>query len=235
MSDDEDDRILQRFVAGLPVAEDELARAVAMRATERSIVVDALLRGLEDDEPAARLRIAERAGELTALAPEIAAALVRQAAIDDDARVRAACADALHAHGLAAPGDPAETAMATRRGLRFPALRLFAVTARSADGSGTRTTLTSRHGDGGRIGGHVTDDGRGGAIVTVTDLPSAFERTRPFLLGDLGPGPLTPIAEAEAVVGPDRSASFSIAAVDGSAREVARWLEVGELAVFDES
>jgi hypothetical protein len=237
MSDDADDRILQRFVAGLPVDGDALARAVAMRATERSIVVDALLRSLQDDEPAVRLRIAERAAELTDLAPEVAAALIRQAAVDEDERVRAACADALHAHGLAAPGDPgeAEAAAVARRGLRFPALRLFALTARSGDGGGARTTLTSRHGDPVRLDGRITDDGAGGAVVTVAGLPETFEGTRPFLLGDLGPGPLSPIAEAEEVVGTDRTARFAIAAVDGSAREVARWLSIGELAVFDAS
>ena len=64
MSSQDDIRAIDRFVAGLPVDHEELATALAARAIDRAIVVDAMLFALESDEDAVRLRAAKRSARM---------------------------------------------------------------------------------------------------------------------------------------------------------------------------
>jgi hypothetical protein len=95
------DRALDRFVAGLPVGEAELAEAVAARAVDATIVVNALLRGLNDEAAIVRLRSSRRVAKMAELPPRLAVELRRLAAADTDRRVRAAAETALVAHEAA--------------------------------------------------------------------------------------------------------------------------------------
>jgi hypothetical protein len=99
------DHALDRFVAGLPVDEEELSTAVAASAVDAAIVVDALLRGLEDESPVIRARAAHRVERMIDIAPRLEARLRQLAADDDDVRTRERAAAALRAHALAVPGE----------------------------------------------------------------------------------------------------------------------------------
>lgn len=121
MTSRDDERALQRYVAGLDVDEDDLVPAVTARAVDRSIVADALIDALSAPESTVRLRAAERAARMAEPVPRVVAALTLAASTDVDLRVRAAAEHALRTHGLpgtgAAPAAPAdETAIARARG-----------------------------------------------------------------------------------------------------------------------
>lgn len=115
------DRAVDRFVAGLDVDDEELATAVAARAVDATIVIEALLLGLQDDSPVVRIRSAKRVGRLIELPSRLEARLRQLAVSDADRRVRDGADAALHAHGKSLDGsrDPAQ--VATRRGSRVPA------------------------------------------------------------------------------------------------------------------
>lgn len=117
------ERVLQRAVAGLPVAEDELESAIdhaetceicgprfELRRADTSIegtdmaevpveptalFARALTAALSAPEPVARLRAAARLGSFEQLAPRALIALVAAASEDPDERVRAAAIAAL--------------------------------------------------------------------------------------------------------------------------------------------
>lgn len=110
------DRALHRFVAGLPVDEDALADAVAARAVKATIVVNAMLLGLEDDAPVVRMRAARRVAELVELPPRLAARLRQLGATDADLRVREAAEAALRAHEPEREPKPEPTRTIARLG-----------------------------------------------------------------------------------------------------------------------
>lgn len=92
------DRALDRFVAGMRVDEDDLADAVAARAVDVALIVDALLLGLNNDAAEIRLRAAKRIARLVALPPRLEERLHDLAAKDPNRHVRAAAEAALLAH-----------------------------------------------------------------------------------------------------------------------------------------
>lgn len=106
MSSRDDERALQRYVAGLDVDEDRLAPAVTARAVERSIVAEALIDALAAAEATVRLRAAERAARMAEPVPRVVAALTLTAGTDVDRRVRAAAEHALRTHGLDELSEP---------------------------------------------------------------------------------------------------------------------------------
>jgi hypothetical protein len=105
----DDKRAIERFIAGLATDEQALADALWARAVDRAIVVDALLDALAGRERATRLTAARRVTGMASVAAAVAARLMLLAVEDDDPGVRDACADALRAHGLRVPGDPADS------------------------------------------------------------------------------------------------------------------------------
>lgn len=111
------DRALDRFVAGMPVDEDDLADAVAARTVDVALIVDALLLGLDDDAAEIRLRAAERIARLVALPPRLQARLHRLAATDTNRHVRAAAEATLLAHEPQVDPKPPGRAEALRAAL----------------------------------------------------------------------------------------------------------------------
>jgi hypothetical protein len=97
MSSD-DDRTIERFIAGVRVDEADLAAAAARRAVDRTIVVDALVRALEHPEAAVRLLTAQRLARMTNVGDVLVGRLTYAAGGDPDLRVRAAARAALRIH-----------------------------------------------------------------------------------------------------------------------------------------
>src|SRR3954463_13197420 len=95
---DDDDRAIDRFVAGAPVDADALAMAITAKATDRAVVVEALLKNLASDEAIVRVRAAERVARMPDVAPAVAARLRELAVNDAHPGAREACAAALRAH-----------------------------------------------------------------------------------------------------------------------------------------
>jgi hypothetical protein len=236
VSSDEDRQALERFVAGLPVDPDVLARAVTARAAERTVVIDALLRALAAPEPVARHRVARRAARMAELDPRLAHALTGVAAADPDARVRAACVEALREHGLPVPGEsPSQPVLARRpwrvrlelnlqgtaRGKSDPARVLKIVVTYKEDAPGFAATLR--------------EDGPDGLRVELAGLPPAFAGTRPMLRGATETGlPLTPIAAAAEPVSTEGDVTITIPASVGTFDQVARLLRnQADLVVLD--
>jgi len=100
------DPAIDRFVASLPVDEDELATAVAAKAVDATIVVEALLRGLEDESPVIRARAARRVELMVEVPPRLEARLRLLADADADRRTREAAAAALRAHRPRVADEP---------------------------------------------------------------------------------------------------------------------------------
>lgn len=92
------ERALDRFVVGLPVDEGDLVDAVAARAVDAALVVDALLIGLGDSGSAVRMRTAMRIEMLSVLPSRLEARLRQLAASDPSRGVRDAAEAALLAH-----------------------------------------------------------------------------------------------------------------------------------------
>jgi hypothetical protein len=104
VSTDDDKRAVERFIAGLAADERALAAAISARAVDRAIVVEALLGALGCPVAATRLSAAQRVARMACIAPPVTARLASIAVEDGDGTVRAACAAALHDHGLPMPG-----------------------------------------------------------------------------------------------------------------------------------
>lgn len=100
------DRTIERYVAGLPVGEDDLVVAVTARAIDATIVVEALLRGLDHGSPVIRARAAKRVGRMADIPQRLSARLQQVEASDADHRVRESAEVALLAHRVAVPSDP---------------------------------------------------------------------------------------------------------------------------------
>jgi hypothetical protein len=251
-----DNRTLQRFVAGLPVGNDELAEAVAARAVGRAIVIDALLSGLADAEPAARRSTAERIGRMAMIVPEVAARLRVNAVADRDADVRTASAAALRKHGQDVPGDgpPAPERPGLRQlvaSLRFralrsrPRLRPDHLTPRGVE------TYSSAS-QGAPDSEHVADlvlvpslrdapDAVGSLFLDHPQrlefkrLPDRFAGTRPTLRAFGGAGGHVPLAiKAEHPVTIEGSAVFLLPSTIGPPEEIRGRLAEIELVVLDD-
>jgi hypothetical protein len=126
----DDDRAIDRFVAGMPVDRDELSRAVSARAVDATIVVEALLRGLAHESADVRARTTKRVAELVELPPRLEARLRQLALTDAIRRVREGAVAALGAHEIDVVED--SVAVKVRRAPRFAALRLVPRTMRGA-------------------------------------------------------------------------------------------------------
>lgn len=229
MSSDEDDRrALERYVAGVPVDPEALARAVTARAVDRTIVVEALLRGLDRDEPLLRRRMATRIAEMPHLDERVAARLRVLAGLDDDPGVREAAAEALRRHGVAAPGEVVVTSSApAERTPLLASLRLRALVVRSAVAP---VTLEARYReDAPDLSGRVVGDGHGGAIVELHALPDDLVGTRPLLRARRAPlpEPLAEIMRASDPVSAAGDVTFAVAASVASFDELVGWLVAG--------
>ncbi len=173
---DEARRALEREVAGLPVEADALADALMQRAFDRTVVVEALLLGLNDPDPATRRAIARRAARLEGLDPRVQARLTVLTDQDDDRHVREAAAATLRAHDAPVPGEDVSRASREPRG-RLAHLRLKVGTARSSAGVAIIAEQDSTPG----FEGVISADGAGGAVVVLRGVPSVFAGHRPAL------------------------------------------------------
>lgn len=234
MTSDEDRRAIDRFIAGAPVRSDALANAIAAKAVDRSIVVEALLEGLHDAEPVVRRRTALRIGRMPEADARLAARLTVLAGSDDDAACREASAAALRAHGLAVPGEAAQPARAPRRFAR-PSLLLRAWAVRSAAGG---LEVAARYvEDAPNLDAHLLEASRGEARLELQGLPADFAGTRPVLRARVAPAPrpLTPVGRAAIPVSADGRVTISIPLDDTSFDELADWLTGGvDLVVPDQ-
>jgi hypothetical protein len=233
MSSDDERHALDRFVAGLPVDGDALARAVTARAAERTIVIDALLKALIAPEPVVRHRVARRAARMAELDPRLRDALTVAAAQDADDLVRAACAETLRGHGLPVPG---EVAVAPRRPwlARLELKVLVPARGTSAPASAVKIMLAYKK-DAPGFAATLREDGPGGLRAELHGLPPAFAGTRPALRAATEKGlPLTVIAEAVEPVSDAGDVAISIPAAAGSFDDVARLLRnQADLVVID--
>src|SRR5690348_11454947 len=129
MSTDDDERAIDRFIAGAPVDADALASAITAKAFDRAVVIESLLQGLAAPEPVVRRRAAERIARMPDVDGRVEVELRRLAEQDDNERVRAACAAALAAH---APDAAATAEAEPATGRRWSVLVLLkAATVRS--------------------------------------------------------------------------------------------------------
>lgn len=238
MSSDDDRRALERYVAGAPVDPEALAHAVTGRAVERTIVVEALLRGLERDEPLFRRRMATRIARMPHLDERVAARLKVLVGQDDDPSVSAAAADALRRHGEPVPGEPARPPApepSTGRGRFRLTLGLRVLVVRSAR---VEVTIEPRYReDAERLAGRVVDDGAGGTVVQLLGLPLELTGTRPILRvrREPLPAPLTEIARAAVPVSPDGTVTVSVPASVAAFDALTGWMAAGaDLVVPDD-
>jgi hypothetical protein len=207
MSAEDDRRVTDRFVAGLSVDADELAEAIAARAIDRAVVVEVVLKGLEDDHPAIRRRTATRIARMPDLDPSVAARLTVLAGTDPDSDVREAGTAALRAHGLQVPGEAAPaSAPAARSWLHrsfASALLLTASVARSGD---VPIEVEARYDEDAPEIEVVHWSATAGELrLELVGLPANLVGTEPVLRGRVvpAPAPLTPLGEATAPVSKD--------------------------------
>lgn len=188
MNRDDDDRSIDRFVAGLPVDEDALADAITARGIERTIVVEALVGALESTEATARLRAAERVARMEDVAEPVARALTRIAGGDVDLDVRAAAAAALRTHGEPVPGEPmpshatrrpTEAAVARRASRLSVAFQHMAM--RSGESAAPLLLLLPIDRAKAPARGSARLDDAGSWSVTLSGLAGEFAGTRPLL------------------------------------------------------
>jgi hypothetical protein len=223
VTSDADRRALERFVAGLPVDPDALARAVTAKAVDRAIVMNALLNALVSPEPAVRRRAARRVERMPDVDPQVLARLAAMAEHDADERTRATCAQALSAH-------PSEEDRETTGGRRPPlgvlVLRLSRTRTRGAPARGI-PLVALRRAEAPDLLVRVHDEGGGAVRFDFTGLPERLEDTRPALYArpEPGAGPLAPIASAtESVSGGELTLR---ARLDAPPEDIEAWLAHG--------
>jgi hypothetical protein len=229
----DDDRAIDRFVAGAPVDADELATAITAKAVDRAIVVEALLKNLASDEPVVRRRAAERVARLPDLPDQIAARLTEMAVNDGHARAREACAAALVAHGRPVPGAPRPAEPTSAAEPRRWSLRVLITAARPARGADFEATIGPRYEeDAPRLRGRLYDS-PAGARLELTGLPQEFAGTRPEIRAQRARGQaFETIARADAPVTPGGTVTMTVVAIeDATVEDVADWLSVGQLVV----
>lgn len=197
MTSDEHRRALERHVAGLPVPADVLARAVTEEAFDRTVVVEALLMGMADPDPATRWQTVRAVERLVDLDPRLAARLAAASVQDDDVRVRAAAAATLRAHGVAAPGDATSPAVSETSRVRRALLLLRPAVARGGPDIALAPAAGAPH----AVKGDVRSDGVGGAVVTLRGMPPELVGCRPALrVAEAQNGPRTAVGAADAPV-----------------------------------
>ena len=225
MSPTDDDRVLQRYVAGLPVDEAALAAAVTGRAVEATIVTEAMLAALESPESTVRLRAAERAARMAVLAPRISRALARAVTGDVDLRVRAAAADALRGHALDVPGEVAQPEPVPRSSPAWTGLRLLF---RRVQMRGATTMLVPLDRDDAPARGLAVlgQDGLWG--IALSGLPAAFAGARVTLRMLDDAGQVTVQATAAERVSEDGVVMIVIPRAAGTPGEIER-LMAGEV------
>lgn len=232
----EDRKAIDRFVAGLPVDADALATAIAGKALDRAVVIEALAKGLADEAAVVRRRTALRIGRMPELAPRLAARLTVLAGSDDDVRAREAGAAALRAHGLPAPGesDPARDRPEPTRG---PVSRLAAqlLLRASVSRSGQRAPdglalhgieLAARYrADAPQLDARLFEEADG-VRVDLSGLPGEFAGTCPELRAALtpAPDPLTPVGRCEQPVSADGRVTIRVRLSGASHDDLAGWL-----------
>jgi hypothetical protein len=228
----DDDKAIDRFVAGAPVGADELATAITAKAVDRAIVVEALLKNLASDEPVVRTRAAERVGRLPDLPGQIAGRLGEMAVNDEHPGVREACAAALTAHGEPVPGD--ERAAAARPAEpRGWSLRVLITATRAARGAERKARIGPRYPEHAPHLQGLLQESPTGARLELTGLPPEFAGTRPEVRAQRARGePFETLARAEGPVSTDGAVTLAVVAVEGATVEdVANWLRVSQLVV----
>jgi hypothetical protein len=231
MSTDDDRRALDRFVAGLDVDPEELAVALTSRAVDRAMANQVLLRNLADPDPIVRARMAERIVQMSDLDPRVAAELRLLVERDEDAEVRSACKDALHAHDQLelSGGSPPRTP--TRPWLHV--LRLAAVRSRAPQE--LIELEPAREHEAPELEAEIYVDA-GAVRVELSHLPGEFAGTRPILRVAAEAGaPVATLATAQAPVSAAGDVTLTGRVEGASLAAVGRWLDHGaELAVPDE-
>lgn len=224
------DRVFERYVAGLDVSEDELARASVGRALDTTVVVAALLRGLNDESAGVRTRAAERAAEMHDLAPALHERLETLALTDRSRRARAGAAAALRAHGLPVPGDRAEQPPTAGIVERI-AMLLGPATCRPARvvrGPAQRYDLTFEARDRSEapdLRGQLIGL-RDSARIDLAGLPEGFVTHRVVLLMRADPAAESmPVAESVEPVGADRAVSIPVPLAGRDPKEILALLE----------
>lgn len=226
MSADDDRRAIERFVAGLPVEADALTTAITAKAVDRTVVIEALLKGLASSESVVRRRAAQRVARMPDVAPRVAARLTLLAGTDDDERSREASAAALRAHGVPVPGEAPTGEVAPARASLAGVLRLKALVTRAPYAP---ITLVARYReDAPDLLGQLKDE-VGNVRLELSGLPQAFAGTRPALRTrrEAGSGPLVPIAWAEMPVSTGGDVTLSIPLEGASVDDLVDWLANG--------
>jgi hypothetical protein len=233
MSSQDDDHALDRYVAGLDVAPDDLSAAVVSRALDRAVVVESLLRALEHGEAVVRLRAAERVAVMHDVGPRVIAALAVVVESDVDLDVRAAAAAALLAQ-LPAPGSSPAWRPLQQLGEVVASLRIRRTGLALRAPVPVQYELESDDRErapqvAGR--GLVDDDG---LQVALDGLPAAFAGTYPTVIAAAGDeGEMVAVATAAAPVTADGSVTIHIPPEDDPAGTIAGVLGGGfELVVL---
>lgn len=228
MTDGDDKRALERYVAGLDVDADTLATAMTARAIDRTLVVEALLGALASPQVAVRRRAAQRIARMDELAPRIAAELRLVAATDADERVREACDAALltHGEGVREEADATSQPVPAWRALGerlLASLWLKPLIMRS--GNAVLLLVARERADAPATRAYLTAGDDGVLTLALTGLPADFTGTRPAVLVRREPdAPYETIGAAEQPVSMDGVANIRIAPEIGSSADVRRWL-----------
>lgn len=223
MTSADDRRAIERFLAGLPVDEDELAQAIAAQAIDRTIVAESLVRGLEHPEAVVRLRTAQRVARMDDVSPAVMARLVVIAETDVDLRVRAAGAEALRVHGQPVPSEGdrprvAQPAISLRfRRLVLRSTRPSVIKLETADPTIAPEAVA-----------RVTIVESGLLRVEVFGLPPSFFGTRPTVcVRREDSGEPLDVATAAQPVAIDGSVMIDVGPEAGPVAEVKGWLAAG--------
>ena len=218
MSSGDDERTIERFIAGVRVDEADLAAAAARRAIDRTIVVEALVRALEHPEAAVRLLTAQRLARMRNIGDELVGRLTYAAGSDPDLRVRAAADAALRVHRVAPDGSE-------RRELRRARSLVF----QPAFLRGTRSVVRLHAADRAdapdawaRI---VAEDDL--VRVVLTGLPADFASLRPTIRIAGDDGEDVDVATATQPVAGDGSVTIDVAPAARTRDELAEVLATG--------
>lgn len=229
MSSEDDERTIERFIAGVRVDETDLAAAAAGRAVDRTIVVEALVRGLVHPEAAIRLLTAQRLARMANIGEVLVGRLTYAAGSDPDLRVRAAADAALRVHRVTGD-EPA------RHGARHAGSIRVALGFRPAAFRGTRAAVRLHADD--RIEApdawaRIVAEGDLVRVV-LTGLPAGFATTRPAIRITGEDGKRIDVATAAQPVTADGSLTIHVAAAAGTRDALARVLATGfELVILD--
>jgi hypothetical protein len=231
MSADEDRRAQQRFVAGLPVAPDALATAIAARALDRAVINEALLRNLGSDDALVRRRTAERVARMAGLGDSVAGRLAILAETDPDERTRVAASEALRAHERL---DVVEETVRRRRSLA--ALTFAFVSARSSGRGPAEASsfVPPEPPPGDRFPDARLIVASDALLVQFEELPAAFTGTLPILVVTDDAGVEAELGRAVTPVTGEGAVTIALAPQAGSLREVVARLDPFDLVVRED-